>query len=62
MVQVTRMSAALPRFHVRFYDAEGTLLEVTVAVACSAAAYKHAAESAADRLGYVPEAEISSIH
>lgn len=62
MVRVTHLSAALPRFHVRFYDADGTLLEVTVAVSCSTAAYKHAAASAADRLGYVPEAEISSIH
>lgn len=62
MVPVTRFSAALPRFFVRFYDADGVLLDVSVALPCPAAALDAAADVAAERFGYVPQADVHPIH
>lgn len=62
MSTVTHLSDQLPRYLVRFYDERVLLLDVTVALACPAAAYAAAADAARARLGRVPESELHSLH
>lgn len=60
--RVTVLSDALPRYFVRFYDQAGPLWDVSVAVDCPQAAYDAAAAAAEARFGYVPAADLHSIH
>lgn len=62
MPQVTYLSNALPRYFVQFFDQDGPLWDVSVAVNCPQAAYEAAAEAAEARFGYVPAADLHSIH
>jgi hypothetical protein len=52
----------LPRYFVSFFDTDGPLLDVTVALPCPDAALEAASEVVVERLGYVPAASVHTIH